>query len=213
MPKVYNKRKSNIPAGATYIGRPGKFGNPFSHKDGTLASYRVKTRQEAVDAYREWVRHQAGLMHDIITELKGKDLVCWCAPEACHGDVLLEIANEPDFIFVFGSNRAGRHGSGAARDAVQQYGARYGRGEGPQGQSYAIPTKDAQVMTLPLEEIQQHVNRFLAFAGEHPELRFKVTRIGCGMAGYKDEQIVPMFENSPTNVSFFDPTWAPKVLS
>lgn len=76
-----------------YIGRPSKWGNPFSHQSGTLAKYKVATRNEAVSKYREWLLKQPELMAEL-HELKGKTLGCWCAPQACHGDVLVELANK-----------------------------------------------------------------------------------------------------------------------
>lgn len=103
-------------------------------------------------------------------------------------------------IFVFGSNLAGRHGKGAALAARLNYGAIYGQGEGMQGRSYAIPTKDEGLRTLPLGFIAAHVVRFLKFASDHPELTFKVTAIGCGLAGYKPDQIAWMFVPCPENV-------------
>lgn len=103
-------------------------------------------------------------------------------------------------IFVFGSNLAGRHGKGAALHARREHGAVYGQGVGLQGNSYAIPTKDAQLNTLPLTVIQRHVDEFLRFAMDHPELQFNVTRIGCGLAGYKDSDIAPMFTWKLDNV-------------
>lgn len=102
-------------------------------------------------------------------------------------------------IFVFGSNLAGRHGKGAALDAYKRYGAVYGQGVGFQGCAYAIPTKDRSINTLPLHVIRSYVLDFLAFANEHPEMQFNVTRIGCGLAGYKDADIAPMFKGAPDN--------------
>ena len=102
-------------------------------------------------------------------------------------------------VFVFGSNLAGRHGKGAARYALQHKGAIYGQGVGLQGISYAIPTKDATIKTLPLEEIKPYVDEFIRFAKEHPEMKFFVTPIGCGLAGYCPEQIAPMFKDAPEN--------------
>ena len=102
-------------------------------------------------------------------------------------------------IFVFGSNLAGRHGKGAALFARYNHGAIYGRGVGLQGQSYAIPTKDEHLRTLPLHVIEPYVSDFLAFAKEHSWMKFNVTRIGCGLAGYTDHQIAPMFKGAPTN--------------
>ena len=105
-----------------------------------------------------------------------------------------------DPIFVFGSNLAGRHGAGAALWARHHRGAVYGNGLGPQGQSYAIPTKDENLHTLSLGEIALYVRMFRAYARVHPELSFELTPIGCGLAGYKHEQIAPMFKDAPANV-------------
>lgn len=91
-------------------------------------------------------------------------------------------------IFVFGSNLAGMHGGGAARVAHQRFGAVLGVGVGLQGQSYAIPTMQGGV-----ETIRPYVDEFIAFAKEHPELHFLVTRIGCGIAGFRDSEIAPLF--------------------
>lgn len=102
-------------------------------------------------------------------------------------------------IFVFGSNLAGRHGKGAALYARQHHGAIYGQGVGLQGNSYAIPTKDARLKSLPLEEIRRYVEDFKAFAHSHLEMTFQVTAIGCGLAGYRPGQIAPMFGASPAN--------------
>jgi hypothetical protein len=102
-------------------------------------------------------------------------------------------------IFVFGSNLAGRHGKGAALCAKQQYGAVYGVGVGLTGSAYAIPTKDEHLNVLPLEVIRGFVDDFIEYAEEHPHMFFMVTRIGCGLAGYKDEEIGPMFAWAPRN--------------
>jgi len=102
-------------------------------------------------------------------------------------------------VFVFGSNLAGRHGRGAAKDAVMHHGARYGQAEGHQGSSYGIPTKDRLLRTLPLDAIRRHVDTFLVFAHAHPELTFRVTAIGCGLAGYTPPDIAPMFATAPAN--------------
>lgn len=102
-------------------------------------------------------------------------------------------------IFVFGSNLAGRHGLGAALYALQNHGAIYGQGVGLQGNSYAIPTKDRNIKTLPIKVIMEYVDEFIMFATEHKELTFHVTRIGCGLAGYTDNQIAPLFKWAPNN--------------
>lgn len=103
-------------------------------------------------------------------------------------------------VFVFGSNLAGRHGKGAALEARQRWGAIYGQGEGPQGDSYAIPTKDARLNVLPLEDIWDKVRWFIKHAEENGDNSFLVTAIGCGLAGYKPEQIAPLFAGAPENV-------------
>lgn len=104
-------------------------------------------------------------------------------------------------IFVFGSNLAGRHGAGAAKTAVTKFGAIYGQGIGLQGQSYGIPTKSKNLKSLPLEEIEKYVNEFIDFAKNNKDKIFYVTRIGCGLAGYTDNQIKPMFIGKiPNNV-------------
>lgn len=102
-------------------------------------------------------------------------------------------------IFVFGSNLAGRHGKGAALEARNRYGAEYGVGFGRTGEAYAIPTKDERLEPLPLARIRPYVNVFLAYAASHPEERFNVTRVGCGLAGYTDAEIAPMFATAPAN--------------
>lgn len=102
-------------------------------------------------------------------------------------------------IFVFGSNLAGRHGKGAALTAKQDFGAKYGVGIGRTGDAYAIPTKGYYLERLSLIDIRKHVDNFIDYAHKHPELEFYVTRIGCGLAGYTDKDIAPMFKDCPSN--------------
>lgn len=103
-------------------------------------------------------------------------------------------------IFVFGSNLSGIHGTGAAQHALAFHGAKWGRGEGLQGQSYALPTKDEKIQTLPLDFIRMHsVRRFLEFAWAFQTYEFTVTAVGCGLAGYTPDQIAPMFAKAPKN--------------
>ena len=97
----------------------------------------------------------------------------------------------PDEVFVFGSNLEGLHGGGAARVAFKNFGAVMGCGVGLRGQSYAIPTMQGGV-----ETIVPYVNQFIEFAKEHPELFFYVTRIGCGIAGFRDKEIAPLFSGA-----------------
>ncbi len=105
-------------------------------------------------------------------------------------------------IFVFGSNLAGRHGAGAARAARICYGARHGVGVGRMGRAYAIPTKDRELRPLPLREIGHYVRDFIAYARANRGERFRVTRIGCGLAGYTEAQIRPLFTGAPDNCDF-----------
>jgi len=135
-----------------------------------------------------------------------------------HADGTLPMALE-DWVLVFGSNLAGRHGWGAAKVAMQQFKAERGVGRGRQGQCYGIPTKDGRpvpgnawpdltdpAQSLSLTVVTQFIGEFIAYAAAHPELRFFVTRIGCGLAGFKDKEIAPLFASAPANCSFPD-TW------
>lgn len=92
-------------------------------------------------------------------------------------------------VFVFGSNLAGMHAGGAAHLAFRKFGAVWGQGVGLQGRSYAIPTMQGDV-----ETIRPYVVEFIGFAREHPQLKFLVTQIGCGIAGFSPRQIAPLFE-------------------
>lgn len=103
---------------------------------------------------------------------------------------------EENSYFVFGSNEAGEHLAGAAWLAFNQFGARKYLGFGPAGQSFAIPTKDWDIRQLPLDVIGFYIKRFIEFVKCAPEgdiVRFYVTKIGCGLAGYKPEDIAPFF--------------------
>ena len=102
-------------------------------------------------------------------------------------DFIIELKENE--IFVFGSNLEGMHGGGAARLAHEKFGAIWGQGVGLQGQSYGIPTMHGGV-----EDIKPYVDEFIEFAKSHPELTFLVTRIGCGIAGFRDVEIAPLFK-------------------
>jgi len=104
-----------------------------------------------------------------------------------------------DAIFVFGSNLKGIHGKGAALFAKHYFNAEPGVGIGRTGKAYAIPTKSSPYITLPLERIKVYVDDFLTYARINTNLTFQVTKIGCGLAGYKEEQIAPMFAEAPQN--------------
>ena len=98
---------------------------------------------------------------------------------------------EENEIFVFGSNLEGMHGGGAARIAYEKFGAIWGQGVGLQGQSYGIPTMHGGV-----DVIKPYVDEFINYAKSHPELKFLVTRIGCGIAGFSDEEMAPLFKDA-----------------
>ncbi len=107
---------------------------------------------------------------------------------------------KPGEIFVFGSNKHGMHGAGAARTAVDLFGAIWGQGDGLQGQSYGISTMES------FAEMIENVNRFIAFAKVHSELTFLVTPIACGIAGYNPSQIAPLFKDAIE----LDNVWLPE---
>lgn len=102
-------------------------------------------------------------------------------------------------VFVFGSNKAGRHGAGSAKAAHKEHGAEWGNGFGLQGNSYAIPTKDERLVVMPLDEIRFYVREFINYAEANPGIDFNIVAIGCGLAGYKPRDIAPMFADAPKN--------------
>jgi hypothetical protein len=107
-------------------------------------------------------------------------------------------------VFVFGSNLSGFHGGGAAKTALK-WGAQMNEGLGMKGQTYALPTKDRLINTLPVEKIQVYVEAFIVFAKEFPSLNFLVTEIGCGLAGYSPEDIAPLFKEAVTITNIYLP--------
>lgn len=107
--------------------------------------------------------------------------------------------NDGKNIFVFGSNLAGRHGAGAAREAFKNWGAMYGIGQGRTGNAYALPTKDYAIQALAPEFIASNITFFIDYANQHPELQFLVTKVGCGLAGLSESDIAPLFKDAPQN--------------
>lgn len=103
-------------------------------------------------------------------------------------------------IFVFGSNLQGQHGGGAARTAYKHFGAEWGTGVGPTGQCYAIPTMHGDI-----EDIKPYVDQFIEYAKQNPEKMFLVTRIGCGIAGFRDEQMAPLFAEAVPLTNIYMP--------
>ena len=103
---------------------------------------------------------------------------------------------EPNEVFVFGSNLAGVHWAGAAAFARIYLGAKMGTGTGRMGRCYAIPTKDEEIQTLPIDRIRPHVEEFIEYAKNNSDLIFLVTNIGCGLAGYTPAEIAPLFKEA-----------------
>ncbi len=110
-------------------------------------------------------------------------------------------------ILVFGSNLSGIHGAGAALAARHQYGAVLGVGSGLTGNAYAIPTKGYNVEVLPKSGITTEVIKFNMFTWRNPNMSFKVTRIGCGLAGYRDDEIAFLFTGANHSNTKFDEAW------
>ena len=119
-------------------------------------------------------------------------------------EIYLLSANE---VFVFGSNIQGMHMGGAARIAFDRFGAEWGNGEGLQGQSYALPTMEG------VNNIASVTRTFITFAKEHPELKFFVTPVGCGIAGYRPEEIAPMFKDAAKLENVYLPLSFWKILT
>lgn len=112
-------------------------------------------------------------------------------------------------VFVFGSNLGGKHSKFAAKTAMS-FGAKFGQAAGIQGNSYGIPTKDKSVRrVLSIKEIKSYVDDFILFAGQHLEMVFIVTEIGCGASNYKPKDIAPLFEGviDLENVHFTERFW------
>lgn len=106
MPRVVNRHKE--PGVGIYVGRGhgSRWGNPFSHLEHSVAHLKVSTREEAIARHRAWLMSQPKLMYKARSELRGKDLACWCAPASCHADTLLKIANAPT-VAIIGSRDYG----------------------------------------------------------------------------------------------------------
>lgn len=119
----------------------------------------------------------------------------------------LNLVSTANTIFVFGSNLSGIHGAGAARFAHHQLGAMWGVGEGLTGACYALPTKSWGITYMPLDMIQMHVDRFLTCARDTWPRKYKVTQVGCGLAGNDPAVMAEMFRGAPSNC-LFDTAWA-----
>ncbi|TCM67779.1 hypothetical protein EC844_10773 [Acinetobacter calcoaceticus] len=118
-----------------------------------------------------------------------------------HDESIIKSLAE-DTIFVFGSNMAGTHAGGAAKIALQHFGASKGVGRGWAGQSFAIPTMNEHLQQMPLSQIQHYIDDFKIYVKHHPKMKFFITAVGCGVAGYKVEEIAPMFKGISHKVIF-----------
>lgn len=194
---VYHCKAQPDPNGV-YIGRPGPYGNPFQLEDAKDDA----ARADVIARHAAWVRGQPHYQRFIRRTLAGKRLGCWCAPRPCHGDILHAIAGDggptKEPVLVFGSNVQGIHGRGAALDAVRFHGAIRGVGEGPQGNAYGVPTRtmvNGQLVTLPPDDVRAGIWRFLDYAAGHPEQSFRITRLGCGLAGLDELDVWAWFQD------------------
>jgi hypothetical protein len=111
-------------------------------------------------------------------------------------------------VFVFGSNLAGVHGAGAALEAMKNFGAKWKYPIGLVGQSYAIPTKDLDIITLDIAVVKSFIEDFVVFTKRTPNVHYFVTAVGCGLAGFKDSEIAPLFKGC-SNLCSFPDTWKP----
>ncbi|AMW78568.1 hypothetical protein AMD27_06510 [Acinetobacter sp. TGL-Y2] len=116
-----------------------------------------------------------------------------------HDESIIKSLAE-DTVFVFGSNLAGTHAGGAAKTALLHFGAVKGAGRGWSGQSYAIPTMNEHLQQMPLSQIQHYIEDFKIYTKNHPKIKYFITSVGCGVAGYKVEEIAPMFKGISKNV-------------
>lgn len=107
---------------------------------------------------------------------------------------------KPNQVFVFGSNLAGKHGGGAARQALESFGAKLGNGRGMQGQSWALPTLGFNFEKLSLDEIEENLNDLKEYAQHNPNTEFLLTKIGCGIANFEVSEIAQLCSNMPSNV-------------
>lgn len=118
-----------------------------------------------------------------------------------HDESIIKALPE-NTVFVFGSNLAGQHIDGAAKTALTHFGALKGVGRGWSGQSYAIPTINEHLQQMPLSQIQHYIDDFKIYTKNHPKIQYFITSLGCGIAGYKIEEIAPMFRGISRNVIF-----------
>ncbi|MHB1201323.1 MAG: A1S_2505 family phage non-structural protein [Polaromonas sp.] len=221
-----------MPMGSVYVGRGSALGNPF-----VIGEH--GTREEVIAAYGAWLDAEIAKRNPVVlTALAGlredSSLLCYCTPAPCHAEKIRDawlrlranggVNPKPKFhddgavprngeVFVFGSNLAGRHGAGAAAVARDKFGALPGVGVGYAGaapaHSWAIPTKDVRISTLPLDVVRPYIEQFALDTQGNPDKLYFVTRVGCGLAGNKDADVAPMFLASAIGRCSFALDWAP----
>ena len=180
-----NRKKimySSIDEDIRYCIRTPLTNEEVTERKGKIKEMLEELRDNSGTTTTDWENHQASDRHNrirqMLEKLRGNN-----DRTTPHNISFLE----NNQIFVFGSNEQGMHGGGAALTAVKKFGAIMGQGEGLQGQSYAIPTMEG------IDSMRKAIDRFIEYAKEHPELTFLVTRIGCGIAGYREEEVAPLF--------------------
>lgn len=183
-----NRKKimySSIDKDIRYCIRTPLTNEEVTERKGKIKEMLEELRDNSGTTTTDWENHQASDRHNRIREmlerLRGNN------NRTTPGNISFLENNQ---IFVFGSNEQGLHSGGAALTAVKKFGAIMGQGEGLQGQSYAIPTMEG------IDSMRKAIEHFIEYAKEHPELTFLVTRIGCGIAGYKEEEVAPLFADA-----------------
>lgn len=183
-----NRKKimySSIDEDIRYCIRTPLTNEEVTERKGKIKEMLEELRDNSGTTTTDWENHQASDRHNRIRQmlerLRGNN------NRTTPGNISFLENNQ---IFVFGSNEQGLHSGGAALTAVKKFGAIMGQGEGLQGQSYAIPTMEG------IDSMRKAIERFIEYAKEHPELTFLVTRIGCGIAGYKEEEVAPLFADA-----------------
>lgn len=183
-----NRKKimySSIDEDIRYCIRTPLTNEEVTERKGKIKEMLEELRDNSGTTTTDWENHQASDRHNrirqMLEKLRGNN------NRTTPGNISFLENNQ---IFVFGSNEQGLHSGGASLTAVKKFGAIMGQGEGLQGQSYAIPTMEG------IDSMRKAINRFIEYAKEHPELTFLVTRIGCGIAGYKEEEVAPLFADA-----------------
>jgi hypothetical protein len=171
------------PSGAIEL-RDGRVSVITTEGDGLVLEWRINDAWNVIVVYGADERPYVHVLNHKTRE----DWELDCTPRPRHTPEDISVL-EPDEIFVFGSNTAGRHGAGAALLAREKFGAQYGVGEGPTGSCYALPTLNGDLSRRSIAELDDAFRRFADYAARRPELTFLLTRVGTGLAGYPEATI------------------------